>query len=262
VRERDIVVFVGSSLGAGERPLVSAWYQPPAQQGDVFEAVEIARPRAIAIIDGLFHDSPAVRHREILWALRRGVRVFGSSSMGALRAAELAPQGMIGVGLIYRWYRSALLAGDDEVAQALGPAELGFRPLSDALIDMRLTFRRAERAGVIPRHLRQQLEAAAKRLFYRDRTYPAVLDLVGRATLASARPSLDRLATWLPANRVEQKRLDAIALMRQLAADAWRRWPRRLATGTELEDTITGAWLRDLRHSGLSHLLDAGRREL
>jgi hypothetical protein len=250
----DIVVFVGSSLGAADRRLVAAAYQPPAQQGDVLEAAEVARPRAIAIVDGLFHDVPAVRHREILWALRRGVQVFGASSMGALRAAELAHQGMIGVGLIYRWYRGARLAGDDEVAQALGPAELGFRPLSEALVEMRLTLRRAERAGVISRYLRRRLEAVAKGLFYRDRSYGLVLDLARRTAAAVDGPGLDRLAAWLPAHRVERKRLDALALMRRLAAGAWRTRPP--APPGELADTLTGAWLRDLRHSGLAHLIE------
>jgi len=252
----DVVVFAGSSLSAKDRSLLSACYQPPAQQGDVFEAVQIADPRAIAIIDGLFHDCPAVRHREILWALGHGVHVFGSSSMGALRAAELAPQGMVGVGLIYRWYRRTMLAGDDEVAQALGPAELGFRPLSEALIDMRLTLRHAERQGVIPGDLRRELEILAKQLFYRDRTYAAVLDLGHQTLPTSQRPGLDRLTAWLPMNRVEQKRRDAVSLVRLLAAGAWRRREaRRPGKAKDLQDTLTEAWVRDLRHSSLFDLL-------
>jgi hypothetical protein len=252
MRNPDVVVFVGSSLLERDRTLLPTWYKPPAQQGDVIEAVEAARPSAIAIIDGLFQETPAVRHREILWALYRGVQVFGSSSMGALRAAELAPQGMVGVGLIYHWYRSSALAGDDEVAQVLGPAELGFQPLSEALIEMRLTFRRAQRAGIISADLRRELEACAKGLFYRDRSFERVFALARGAASSEWQQCLDRLAAWLPDNRVQQKRRDALSLMQILAAGQWRR-PQEWRTGSR--DLITGAWLHDLEQSGLAHLL-------
>ena len=45
--------------------------------------------RAQVIVDGSFQWTPAVWHKEILWAMGRGVHVFGAASMGALRAAEL-----------------------------------------------------------------------------------------------------------------------------------------------------------------------------
>ena len=67
----------------------------------MFRAVRAHRPRAIGLIDGVFLDVPAVWHRELLWALSEGVHVFGAASMGALRAAELAPFGMRGVGTIF-----------------------------------------------------------------------------------------------------------------------------------------------------------------
>ena len=46
---------------------------------------------AIGIIDGYFERVPSVWHKEILWAMAEGIHVFGSASMGALRAAELLP---------------------------------------------------------------------------------------------------------------------------------------------------------------------------
>ncbi len=38
--------------------------------------------------------------------MKKGVKVYGSSSMGALRASELDEFGMVGVGRIYECYRS------------------------------------------------------------------------------------------------------------------------------------------------------------
>ena len=80
------------------------------------------------LIDGLFDASPAVRHKELLQLMARGVPVIGAASMGALRAAELAPFGMIGVGRIFTAYAAGALVGDDEVALLHGPEELGWTP--------------------------------------------------------------------------------------------------------------------------------------
>ena len=40
---------------------------------------------------------------EIRSAIQAGWRVIGCSSMGALRALEAAPLGMLGYGMVYRW---------------------------------------------------------------------------------------------------------------------------------------------------------------
>ncbi|MGW2870898.1 TfuA-like protein [Kitasatospora sp. NPDC001225] len=58
----------------------------PARHGDLF-AFSIADGDRIVLIDGVFHQSPALRHKEILAALRRGIEVFGVASTGALQAA-------------------------------------------------------------------------------------------------------------------------------------------------------------------------------
>jgi len=71
------------------------------------------------IIDGVFHQEPAVPPREILDVLEDGAVIVGASSMGALRAAECWPAGMRGVGTIYRLYRRGALKSDDEVIGVL-----------------------------------------------------------------------------------------------------------------------------------------------
>ena len=148
----EIVVLLGPTLPVAEaRTHLDAIYLPPAEQGSVFRAVVEHRPAVLAIIDGAFAQRPAVRHKEILWAMAGGVEVHGAASMGALRAAELAPYGMIGHGFVYRWYRRTPLADDEEVAVAMAPPELGSAALGEALINMRLTLRRAERRGVVGR---------------------------------------------------------------------------------------------------------------
>src|SRR4051794_12155361 len=121
-----VFVFTGPTLSPeAARAELDAAYLPPVSQGDVYR-VALQRPWAIGIIDGYFERVPAVWHKEILWAMSRGIHVFGSASMGALRAAELAPFGMVGIGEIFEAYQSGTLEDDDEVAVAHGYAETGY----------------------------------------------------------------------------------------------------------------------------------------
>ncbi len=185
---------------------------PPVQMGDVYRCAE-ARPRAIGIIDGYFEGVPAVWHKEILWAMTQGIHVFGSASMGALRAAELHGFGMRGVGRIFEAYRDGELEDDDEVAVVHGPAEAGYVGLSEPMVNIRATLEHAQASGVIDGPTRAALTGRAKALFYQDRTWQRIL----------ADGDVPRLRDWLPAGRIDRKRLDAlemIAVMKEfLAAD-------------------------------------------
>ena len=66
--------------------VADAIWLPPAVQGSIVAAVQQFDPSVMLIIDGGFQSEPAVRHKEILWALSRGIPVIGAASMGALRA--------------------------------------------------------------------------------------------------------------------------------------------------------------------------------
>src|SRR5262245_47568616 len=126
----SIYVFLGPTLPLEQaRAILDATYLPPVAMGGVYALME-RRPKVIAIIDGVFQRVPAVWDKEILFALTQGVRVLGSSSMGALRAAELHAYGMEGVGQVFESYRTGSIEDDDEVAVAHASAEHGYRALS------------------------------------------------------------------------------------------------------------------------------------
>lgn len=218
----SIVIFAGPTIErpAAERAL-DATYLPPVSEGDVYRAT-LDRPRCIGIIDGYFENVPAVWHKEILHALRQGIHVFGSASMGALRAAELAPFGMEGAGAIFQAYLDGHLEDDDEVAVIHGPAELGYPQLSEAMVNIRRTLSDALAEGVIDNPCREQLESLAKDLPYPERRYATVLKQGYETGLAGA--ALRRLKAWLPDGRVDQKREDALAMLhtiRRRAAAGW-----------------------------------------
>lgn len=230
-------VFLGPTLTADDATsILDVTVLPPVRLGDVYRAVSRLRPRAIGIVDGYFQWAPAVWHKEILWAIGQGVHVFGAASMGALRAAELAPFGMRGVGSIFEAYRDGRFEDgrfedgpfedgpfedDDEVAVVHGPPESGYRGASDAMVDIRCTLARAAVEGVVSETTRQVLVAAAKALFFPDRRFPLLLEHARAAGLPE--PELARLEHWLPTGRVDQKRRDAVAMLEAvrdlLAAD-------------------------------------------
>jgi len=214
-----IYVFTGPTLAPSDAAAeLDAIYLPPAAQGDVYLAA-IEAPAAIGIIDGSFAHAPSIAHKEILWAMARGIRVYGSASMGALRAAELASFGMRGVGAIFEAFRRGELEDDDEVAVAHATAELEFRAQSEAMVNVRATLRAALAAGVLRPATHDALISAAKAMFYADRSYPALLAVAREAGLAPQR-ELDALRAWLPAGRVDAKRTDALAMLRAMRVEA------------------------------------------
>jgi len=215
-----IYIFAGPTLSAeAGRAELDAVFLPPAAQGDVYRAA-LEHPQAIGIIDGYFERVPAVWHKEILWAMAEGIHVYGSASMGALRAAELASFGMRGVGATFEAFLRGTLEDDDEVAVVHASAEDGFRPLSEAMVNIRATLTSAERLEVISTTTRAVLERIAKGLYYAERIYPALLVRAAHEGVPSA--ELERLRAWLPRGRINQKREDALAMLRGMREELAR----------------------------------------
>ena len=228
-----ILVFLGPTLPVAKAAdVIDAVFLRPVAQGDVLLAAHAFRPRAMVLIDGHFEDRPAVRHKEILWAMAQGITVIGAASMGALRAAELYPFGMIGVGLIYRWYRRWPLAPDDAVAVHSAPPELGFLPLTDSMVDLQRTFSGLMRSKRISPEERDRLTRTAGNMSFRDRSLDAVLGAVEWP--ADSRPLSSK-------EMVRQKQRDALLALHMapglVRPPARRPW---VATNTFIRDLIAG----------------------
>ena len=211
----SVFVFAGPTLSATDGlQELDAKYLPPAAQGDVYSVARNA-PVAIGIIDGYFDRVPSIWHKEILWALSQGVHVFGASSMGALRAAELHTFGMVGIGKVFEAFASGELEDDDEVTVVHGSAETGYLAISEAMVNIRATVEMALRSEIIGECLARRLIAAAKRMHYPDRSFRRLLS-ESESWETETRGEVPAFRDWLPTGRIDQKREDALEMLRSI----------------------------------------------
>jgi hypothetical protein len=197
-----IIIFTGPSLGHEEaKKILNGDYRPPVGRGDVTKAIK-DHPIIIGIIDGVFHQQPAVSHREIMDALDKGIIVVGGASMGALRSAELEDMGMIGVGRVFKAYKDGLVESDDDVAVVFEPSTN--EQLSEALVSMKYNFDRAAQEGIISSEESDQLYQVAKSIYYPKRTYNLVFK---NSSLEDAK--ITKLKRFLDEEAIDIKKQDA-----------------------------------------------------
>lgn len=238
------VVFAGPSLPPPQRPSVPGLhYAPPVRQGELYRAA-LSAPALIGVVDGYFEIVPTVWHKEILWAMAHGIHVYGAGSIGALRAAELADFGMKGVGEVYRRFRAGALADDDEVAVLHGPEEVGYIQVTEAMVNVRATIERAVREAVLEAPIGTALTRIAKCLFYKERTYEAIVAAAAAERIPEE--ALRRFAAWVPGGKVDQKRSDALEMIAAMA-DQLSRGVAPLAPSFAFAHTF--AWEEALRRA-------------
>jgi hypothetical protein len=263
---RAVHVYCGPTITAAEvlGVIPAAITHPPVRHGDLL-ALEPCPGDTVVIIDGVFHHAAPVRHKEILELLARGVRVVGAASMGALRAAELEPYGMTGVGTVFRAYRSGLIAADDEVAVAHTPDNF---QLSLALADIRAAAAAAATAGVIGHDQAAAIVNRARKLHYTSRVWPELQQAAAAEGDSGLEAAVRQLGRWTVANPGAcAKHSDAVTALRLVAAGqlpagpgpAWadglwqnyhlHHWLARYRG--ELVDGIRVPYLATLRHQQL-----------
>lgn len=160
----------------------------------------------IGIVDGAFDQVLAITPREILACINAGCVVFGSSSMGALRAVELSSFGMRGVGRIFEMYQSGEVSSDDEVAIIFNP-ETG-RPFTEPLVNVRCAVGEAVVEGVLKVDQAEAIVRATVDLPYWLRSYPLIIERAGELLgCTDLRPALNML------QQKNQKGKDALALI-------------------------------------------------
>ncbi|HEX6499676.1 MAG TPA: TfuA-like protein [Micromonosporaceae bacterium] len=212
---RQVVVYAGPTISPDEvhAVLPDAEVRPPVARGDLLEG-QWRRGDTAVLVDGFFRERRSVGHKEILWLLGEGVDVVGTASMGALRAAELAPYGMRGLGGVYDMYATGEIDGDDEVGVLHGPAAVGYPAQTVALVNLRYGVREGVRAGLFPAATGTRIVEAAKALAFTCRSWSDLEQAVDD----DDRDALRTLERTIRDGDWDLKRLDAIAALREVAA--------------------------------------------
>jgi len=207
------VVYTGTSISHDDaRKILDADYRPPVRRHDIRRLLKTS-PEIIGIIDGVFFDSAAVAHREIIEALKSGIIVIGGGSMGALRAYELESYGMVGVGKVFEMYRKGIIEADDEVAVTFD-AESN-EALSIPLVNIRMTIESAMNAGILNPGQGTAIIDIARKIFYPDRNYQNVIFECVKAGIITDIEK-KKLLDFIKINEVDIKRQDAVLVLEKI----------------------------------------------
>lgn len=208
-----VVVYTGTSIShIDAKKILDADYRAPVKRNDITRIMRNP-PEIIGIIDGVFFDSAAVAHREIIEAIKNGITVVGGASMGALRASELDSYGMIGVGKIYEMYRSGVLESDDEVAVTYDPDTM--EAMSVPLVNVRATLESAIVKEVVTRKTGGAILEVAKKLFYPDRNYRNIVIESLKKGIISDKDQ-EKMLNLLLEHEVDVKRDDAVLVLEMI----------------------------------------------
>lgn len=212
----DTHVYLGPTLDlqTAKQYLSQAHYHPPVKCGDLIRLFRL-KPKRIIIIDGIYEQTPAVWHKEIMLGLDNGIEIYGAASMGALRAAELHPFGMIGVGQVFEDFLTNKLNDDDEVAVLHQNQNGHYTPINDAMVNIRATLALAYQQGVISLATQNYLITACKHQFYPYRSLEkAILQFEKKHSEVS-----ESLSAWFASHGwVDIKQQDAQLVLTQVQA--------------------------------------------
>jgi hypothetical protein len=174
--ERGGTIFLGPTLAtlpARARSLcrvAGLQVRRPVRRGDIAQLLASRRkPGLVVIVDGVFHDTLAVGHAEIRQALERGWQVWGLSSMGAIRAREMAHLGMRGYGSVYERFVTEPDFQDDEVALLHEPTA-PYRPVSEPLVHLRAAAAHLASRGIVADGEARDAIEGLKSRWYGERT--------------------------------------------------------------------------------------------
>ena len=188
-RNKRIRVYVGPSLERRHirKYLPGAQIHGPIKRLDLLRAAR-ERVGIAVIVDGLFDQSLAVTAGEISDALCIGMAIFGSSSMGAMRAAEAHTLGMVGYGAIFEHIMEAEYFKDDRLGQLLFNCETGtWKAMAHTYMDVFFNLKLLRRQGRISESELGLILNQLDKIGYTDRSYEALRDALIRRGAAHHR---------------------------------------------------------------------------
>lgn len=207
------IIFLGPSLSIEKaKKILEADYRKPAKKGDLFQLI-FNETRIVGLIDGYFlQDYPPTPIEVYNLVKKKETKVYGSSSLGALRAVELSKYGMIGVGKIFNLFRNGILDSDDEVA-------VTFTDYSDykseALIDIRYNLFLAQKMKVIDKEVKRIILRVSKQTYFPYRTYTDILDKC-KQKYPDYSLQIEKFSEYIRSNRKSLKEDDAVLLLKRI----------------------------------------------
>lgn len=211
-----IKIYAGLSVEAKdiEEILPGAEVAGPVQRGDILKDVAEGY-NVVALIDGKFDQNLAVAPSEVMDALRAGVRVYGSSSMGALRAAETAAYGTIGYGRVFEYIKNSENFRDDYLGQLFINKDIQWK--SPAYIDFYFSAQNLVQIKKISKALAGRICALYEEIFYAQRCEDALLDSIRKQKKNAA--ELLKAAQLIFSENDSQKSKDAKGLLSLIKSD-------------------------------------------
>lgn len=189
-----ILVFAGPSLSGPLTPVSGEdiILFPPAGQCDLLSAVHSLDPDVVVIADTQVWPGISVLHKELIWALGKGVRIIGTAAGGALRAAELAFCGMKGHGRVYEMAAAGIIEDDADLFCTWEKNGTGYTRLTEPLVNIRATLERSKVREAIGEEEADTVLTVARTIYYKNRTFSTL-----EAGLADAGINAGRIATLM-----------------------------------------------------------------
>jgi len=206
------VVFAGPSLPRRARPATgeNVTWRSPAARGDLAD-LDLPPASRVLLIDGYLIQQHPPSPTEVFDLIERGHEVWGSSSLGALRAAELRYHGMRGHGWVFDRVVDGTITYDDELVAPLDPRT--GEAAGVFLANIRFGLGELVAAGRVSPASVSDLVEGLRAVYFGQRTHDTCRGLAAAAGLDQA--AVDDLMA------ADVKRRDALELIARATDPAW-----------------------------------------
>src|ERR671912_2232785 len=210
------IIYLGPSLEINKaKKIIDADFKPPAKKGDFINLNLLTERRDIVLIDGVFLQEYPPSPIEVFQVINnKNFKVYGASSIGALRAVELEKFGMKGIGKIFELYKKEIINSDDEIAVTF---DSDYNLLSEAMIDIRYNIFLAWKLQIIDKETKQIMIKVAKRIYFPYRSYDNIIEK-SLDLFPSHRKFILKFKDYILSNRISLKELDAIRVLKYISS--------------------------------------------
>lgn len=212
----SIRLFSGLSLSELEAKKIIPQidFQPPIRRGDIEKCIS-DKVQVCVIVDGVFLQEPAITPSEIMEGIRSGMKIYGSSSMGALRASELKNYGMIGHGRVFEEICKTNYFRDDFLGQGFDSTNR--ETFSFPYLDIKYSCESLQEDGFLSASDLKIILETMEKIHFSKRCIPELYQVIKQQN-ASNSQLLEKIKD-LPNRLVSTKKSDAKSLLNLVLND-------------------------------------------